>query len=255
MLSVTILVRNGQRRIFEVLKALKDFPEVILVDTGSNDNTLNLARPFSNVKIFEKIFKGFGPSHNEAAELATHDWILSIDADEIVSPELAKEILEYQLDPQCVYNLIFYNYFRGKRIRGCGWNPESHVRLYHRKATQFSEEKVHEGVITQGFEVITLKSPIYHHSYETISDFLTKMERYSTLFAEQYATKKRSSFSKAILHGFWAFFRSYFLKKGFLDGIEGWIISAYNGHTAYYKYLKLNEANAHRTHVSQDRER
>jgi len=243
MISVTILVKNGERRLKEVLSALREFDEVLLYDTGSTDQTLEIARSFPNVVIHQKEFSGFGPAHNEAAALAKHDWILSIDADEVLSSALAKEILETSLNPHSVYALPFHNYYNGKQIKCCGWYPESHIRLYNKKVTSFSKAMVHEGVIKEGLKEETFSNPVRHYPYETISDFLIKMERYSSLFAQQYRNKRKSSPFIALRHGLAAFLKSFILKRGFLGGFEGFLISAYNGHTAFYKYLKLYEVN------------
>jgi glycosyltransferase involved in cell wall biosynthesis len=243
MISVTILVKNGERKLKEVLESLASFEEIILYDTGSSDRTLDIAAQFHNVRIYKRSFEGFGLCHNKAAALATHEWILSIDADEVLSLPLATEIKQLSLDPKTVYALPFFNYYNGKQIKWCGWYPETHVRLYHKKQTAFSEAMVHEGVIITGFKTAILAHPIYHYPYDSISDFLIKMERYSTLFAEQNCSKKHSSPFVAITHGMAAFIRSYVFQRGFLGGFEGLLISAYNGHTAFYKYLKLYQAN------------
>src|SRR5262249_51805513 len=130
-------------------------------------------------------------------------------------------------------------------IKWCGWYPDRQVRLYNRTKTQFTNAFVHEAIISDHMKVFALEAPMIHFSYESIADFLAKMQSYSTLFAKQYAGKSSSSPLKAIVHGFFAFFKSYILKKGILGGYEGYLISAYNGHTAFYKYLKLYEANRH----------
>lgn len=243
MISVTILVKNGERHLKKVLSALQNFEEIVLLDTGSEDQTLAIAKTFANVKIFESPFLGFGPCHNLAAEYASHDWILSIDADEVLSDGLSKEILSFPLDPNQVYALSFQNYFNGKHIRWCGWHPETHIRLYNRKTTSFSDAMVHEGVDKKNLKEITFRQPLYHYSYETLSDFLVKMERYSSLFAAQNKHKRKSSPLLALWHGLGAFTKSFFLKRGFLGGFEGFVISFYNAHTAFYKYLKLYLAN------------
>lgn len=243
MISVTILVKNGARRLKEVLDALTRYDDIVLYDTGSTDATLDIAKTYPNVCIFKAPFTGFGPSHNAAAHLAKHDWILSIDSDEVVSSELADAIENISFDSRTVYSLPFQNYYNGKQIKWCGWYPEEHIRLYNRKTTTFSEAMVHEGVISTGLRVIKLPHPVFHYPYESISDFLVKMERYSTLFAQQYYKKRTSSPWIAFIHGAAAFSKSFILKKGFLGGYEGFLISAYNGHTAFYKYLKLYQAN------------
>jgi glycosyltransferase involved in cell wall biosynthesis len=243
MISVTILVKNGERKLNEVLSALLVFDDIILYDTGSSDATLRIASQFPNVTVYQEKFIGFGPCHNAAAQLAKHDWILSIDADEVLSQQLAHEISHLTLECGTVYALPFKNYYNGKQIKWCGWYPEQHIRLYNKKETAFSEAMVHEGVVQTGLKVATLTSAVYHYPYNSISDFLIKMERYSTLFAEQHHLKRKSSPLIALGHGLAAFFKSFILKKGVLGGYEGFLISTYNGHTAFYKYMKLYQAN------------
>lgn len=247
LITVTILVKNSQRYIEEVLRALNAFDEVLVYDTGSTDETLSLAATFPNVTIFREKFVGFGPTHNLASSKAKNDWILSIDSDEIVTPEMLKEILETEIRPDTVYSFPRHNYFNGKFIKWCGWYPDRRVRLYHRKHTLFSESQVHEEVIADNMKHMPLKGPLKHYSYASISEFLDKMQLYSELFAKQNVGKKSSSLSKAILHGFFAFFKSYVIKRGFMGGYEGYVISIYNGHTAYYKYLKLFERSSSKT--------
>ncbi|MFZ0564907.1 MAG: glycosyltransferase family 2 protein [Chlamydiales bacterium] len=243
MISVTLLVKNGESRLKEVLQQLQSFDEIILYDTGSTDHTLEIAKHYPNVSIHQKSFKGFGRSHNEAAELAKNSWILSIDADEVVTKALIDEIHALPFHPNHVYSIPFLNFFNGKQIKWCGWYPERHVRLYNKQQTSFSETLVHEKVITKDLNEILLDHPIHHYSYETLSDFLIKMECYSTLFAKQYQHKRKASPVTALYHGLGAFITSYLLKRGFLGGFEGFLISMYKGHTAFYKYLKLYIAN------------
>lgn len=243
MISVTILTKNSKKYLFEVLAAVKNFDEVVVYDTGSTDNTLEIAKQFPNVTIYQKSFCGFGPTHNLASEAARNDWILSIDSDEVVTLEMDEEIAQLQLDPGAVYSFPRHNYFNGKWIKWCGWYPDRQIRLYNRTKTRFTDAQVHESIIDSGMRKIPLASPLKHYSYESIADFLTKMQLYSDLFAAQNKGKKSSSPLKAILHGFFAFFKSYILKRGFLGGYEGFVISSYNAHTAFYKYLKLYEIN------------
>jgi glycosyltransferase involved in cell wall biosynthesis len=243
-LSVTILTKDCGDTLVATLQSLQEFPEVVVFDTGSTDDTLEIAGEFPNVKISHAEFKGFGPAHNEATALASNDWILSIDSDEILTPELIREIQRLHLDPTSVYSIQRDNYFNGKRIRCCaGWYPDPVVRLYNRKKTRFSNDAVNEKILREDLRVISLKSTLQHTPYRTISDFLEKMQKYSTLFAEQNRGKKQSSFCKALLHGTTAFIKNYFFKLGIFGGKEGFIISVYNSQTAYYKYLKLAELN------------
>ncbi|MCB1115902.1 MAG: glycosyltransferase family 2 protein [Chlamydiia bacterium] len=250
MITVTILTKNNEETLGSVLESVKDFEEVVILDTGSTDTTLEIAAMYPNAQIFHSPFTGFGPLHNLAAYHAKRDWILSLDSDEILSPSLAEEIRQLSLDPKKVYSFPFNNYFNGKHIKWCGWYPDRHIRLYNKRVTTFTNDHVHERIETNGLSEVKLKSPVKHYSYRSISDFLRKMETYSTLFAKQYAHKKSSSFAKALLHGGFAFIKSYVLKRGFLGGKEGYIISLYNGQTAFYKYLKLAYVN--RTSLPQD---
>ncbi|MEM7174754.1 MAG: glycosyltransferase family 2 protein [Chlamydiota bacterium] len=243
MISVTILTKNSENTLFPVLKAIRSFDEVIVLDTGSTDGTLEIASGFSNVKIRTSPFIGFGPLHNLAANHTTHDWVLSLDSDEVLTEPLCQEILALALDPNCIYSCIFHNYFNGKWIKWCGWYPDRHVRLYNRKRTSFSNDRVHERILRRNMREIELKHPIEHYSYRSISDLLRKMEIYTDLFAKQNQGKKQASLSKALFHGAYAFMKSYLFQRGFIGGREGFIISLYKGQTAFYKYLKLWELN------------
>ncbi len=240
MISATILTKNSAETLEAVLESLRAFPEIILFDTGSTDATLEIAERYPNVRIIKERFRGFGDAHNRATALASNPWILSIDSDEVLSPDLIREILALRLDERHAYSLNRCNYFLGKRMKCCsGWYPDPVVRLYHRGSTRFSDDAVHEKVLTENLAVIPLRGMLLHTPYRSIDDFLVKMQRYSTLFAIQNQGKKRSSLWIALGHCLAAFMKNYFLKRGFLGGKEGFIISLYNAHAAYYKYLKL----------------
>ena len=243
MISVTILTKNSEKYISQVLNSVQSFDEVLIYDTGSQDNTLKIAASYPNTTILKEAFEGFGETHNKASSMAKHDWILSIDSDEIVTSELAAEIKKTKLDLNTVYSFPRHNYFNNKFIKWCGWYPDVQFRLYNKKITGFTSEKVHESVIVKNLKVVQLKSPLIHYSYASISDFLNKMHSYSSLFAEQNKNKKSSSPCKAVLHGLFAFIKSYVWKLGFMGGYEGFLISTYNANTAFYKYVKLYEIN------------
>lgn len=243
MISVCILTKNAASTLYSTLESIQTFPEVLLLDNGSTDDTFAIAQNFSNVKIVKTPFIGFGPLRNQAAALASHDWIFALDSDEILSPPLLAELSSLSFDSTCAYSFPRHNFYNGKWIKGCGWYPERVLRLYNRKTANFSETQVHESLISNGLKIIPLTSPLYHTPYRTTADFLAKMQHYSTLFAQQHKNVRSSSYPKALIHGLFAFFKSYFLKRGFTQGKEGFTISLYNGNTAFYKYLKLMEAN------------
>lgn len=241
MITATVLTKNSQKTIRTCLDALKNFPEVIVLDSGSTDDTLKIAESYPNVTIHTSPFLGFGPMHNYATKLASNDWILSIDSDEVVSKELVEELHNLSLNPNKVYSLQRENYYNGRRIKWCaGWHPDHVVRLYNRKVTRFSSDLVHERILHDSLEVAHLKGALLHTPYLEIGDFLEKMQNYTTLFAEQNHGEISSIFH-AIVHSWFAFIKSYFFKLGLFGGKEGFIISLYNGHTAFYKYLKLAE--------------
>lgn len=242
-MTVTILTCNSARHIARVLEALRPFDEVVVLDSGSTDETCALAQQFPNVRLHRTVFKGFGATHNEALALARNDWIFSVDSDEVVTPELAAEIAAIKRDEGAVYSIPFKNYFDGKWIRYCGWNPDRHVRIFNRRRTRFAETQVHECIPTGGLREVPLRAPMLHYSFSSAADFLTKIQRYSDLFAEQNAGRKPSSLTKAVIRSVWAFFKAYFLQLGFLDGRAGFIIAAANSQGVYYKYMKLAEAN------------
>lgn len=242
-ISVTILTKNSQKYLEEVLTSLQDFEEVLLFDNGSADKTFEIAARFPNVRIVQGSFEGFGPTHNKASALAKWDWILSIDSDEVVTPEMAGEIAATSLDPGAVYSFPRHNYFNGTFIKWCGWYPDRQIKLYNRTRTRFTDAHVHESIIAEGMKRVECSCPLLHYSYDTHADFLAKMQSYSDLFARQNCGKRRSSPWKAVWHGIGAFLRAYIVKRGFLGGYEGFVISIYNGNTAFYKYLKLYEAN------------
>jgi glycosyltransferase involved in cell wall biosynthesis len=243
MISVTILTKNSARHLFKVLDSVRQFDEVVILDSGSTDETLAIARRFPNVTIHSTQFRGFGTLHNEASALARNDWIFSLDSDEVLTPGLVQEVAGLSLDANTVYSVNMRNYFNGKLIRWSGWYPDRHVRLFNRKKTRFTEDEVHERVIVNGFREIALTGPVQHYSFSCVADFLTKTQLYSDLYAQQYQGKKKSSMSKVIGHAVGAFLKSFLLKRGFLDGREGFIISVSNSQATYYKYLKLLEAN------------
>jgi len=238
VISVTILTKDSERYLASVLGALRSFDEVVIVDTGSSDRTLEIAASFPNVSIYERPFLGFGPTHNLASSLARNDWILSVDSDEIMSEKLVSEVLSLTLDSDCVYSFWRKNMYRGRHIRGCGWYPDRVVRLYNRKKTAFSDALVHESVVCTNVRDKKLSFPVLHYPYDSVEAFLHKMDRYTTLYAKQHENKK-SSICTAVFHALFAFIKSYVFQRGFLLGSEGFEISWFNMNCAFYKYVKV----------------
>lgn len=216
MISVVILTKNSARTLKATLESTRAFPEVVIADTGSTDDTLKIASSFPNCKIIHLTFEnGFGPTRNKASESATYDWIFSLDSDEVVTADLSTEILSLSLEPSQVYAILRDNYFNGKHIKGCsGWYPDWVLRLYHRKSTSFSQDAVHERVLSKGMSVHKLHFSLKHTPYLSITDFLDKMQKYSSLFAEQ---KKRAFCNLFFCSSSLAFclYKKLFFKKRF----------------------------------------
>jgi glycosyltransferase involved in cell wall biosynthesis len=243
MISVCILAKNSASTLQATLESVRTFPEVLLLDNGSTDETLAIATEYSNVKIVHNPFIGFGALRNLAASQASHDWILALDTDEVLTDSLVEEIHHLPLDSKEVYSIERHNYYNGKHITGCGWHIDRVIRLYNKKVTRYSDAEVHESVKSKGFTVKRLKFPLKHTPFRSTGEFLAKMQHYSSLYAKQHVGKKSSGPMKAVAHSTFAFIRSYFFQGGCLLGAEGFIVSLYNSNTVFYKYIKLWEEN------------
>lgn len=243
MISAVVLVKNNEKTLRNTLKSLDWLDEVIVYDNGSSDNSMNIAKSFSNVRLIQGEFNGFGWTKNKAASFAKNDWILSVDSDEVVDERLKKTLQHINLDQNCVYRLKSKSYYKNIYIKHSGWNKIKNKRLYNRKITSFNDNKVHESVICDGLKTKILDGYIEHYTYDNLSQFIQKADFYSTLFAQHYAHKKHSSPAKAFFNAFNSFFRTYFLKKGFLDGYIGLVIAVSHAVTNFFKYIKLYELN------------
>jgi glycosyltransferase involved in cell wall biosynthesis len=242
-ISVTILTKNSAAYLVECLSALEAFAEVVIIDNGSTDNTLALASGFRNVKVYEHPFIGFGPLKNMAVDKATNDWIFSVDSDEIVTSELASEILSLKLDGNSIYTVLRDNYYHRRLIRACSWQNDEVLRLFNRKRTRYDDKLVHEGlVMNETLITELLLGRMKHYPYDNASQLIQKMQHYSSLWAETHKGRKTSSPIKALLYGVLTFFKSYIVKSGWLYGYEGLLISISNANGVFYKYIKLYEA-------------
>lgn len=242
MLSVVIIVKNGVATISKCLDSLRTFSDVVVFDNGSTDDTAAIASSYPNVNLVKGEFTGFGPTKNAAAEYAKHDWILSLDADEILNEAIVEEIFSLSYEQGTIYSLLRKNFYKTTEIRHC-WGADEIVRLYNRKTTRYSDKQVHEHILTDGLPIEKLTNSFSHFPYQSISEFILKADRYSTLFANDNVGKKSSSPAKAFFNGLYSFFRTYILKRGFLDGYSGLIIAFSHMVTNFYKYIKLYEMN------------
>lgn len=246
--SAVMIVKNGARTIRRSLESLREFDDVIVYDNGSSDGTQAIAGEFPNVRLVEGEFDGFGTTKNRAANYAKHDWVLIIDSDEVVDDALLQALKSEDLDPKAIYIVNFLAYYKEIPIRHCGWNNQKIRRLYNKRVTRFNDNFVHENILDEGMKKLPISGNMKHYSYMSISDFIVKLDRYSTLFATDNVGKKSSSPAKAFFNGLYSFFRTYILKRGFLDGYAGLIIAFSHMATNFYKYIKLYEINREQHH-------
>ena len=243
-ISVVMIVKNGALTIKNSLESLIGFDDVVVYDNGSEDETANIASKFSNVNFIQGEFTGFGETKNKAASYAKHEWILILDSDEVVDSNLFKTLKNTNLDNDSVYLLNFHAFYKEIQIKHCGWNNQKIKRLYNKTKTKFNSNYVHENIITDKMNTVVLNGGnILHYSYHSISDFIKKADRYSTLFAQNNVGKKTSSPAKALFNGIFSFIKTYFFKQGFLDGYAGLVIAFSHMATNFYKYIKLYEMN------------
>lgn len=241
-ISAILITKNEEVRIEACLASLGWADEIIVVDSGSIDRTRDLCERNGKVKFFEMPWEGFGIQKNRALDQASGEWIFSIDADEIVSHELAEEILiTVQQASYDGYVLKRKNFYRGKWIKHSGWWPDKILRLFRRGKGRFNDRLVHESVEVQG-AIGELLNSIEHHSFQSVSDFIRKTDSYSTLGAQQMKFKNRNITTlDACTHAFATFIKVYFLKGGILDGRAGMLIAASNAAGVFYRYIKYME--------------
>jgi glycosyltransferase involved in cell wall biosynthesis len=239
-LSVIVITKNEAHAIAECLSSIAWADEIVVVDSGSTDDTVTICEKFGAKVTVTDDWQGFGIQKNRALSYATKDWVLSIDADERVTPELQAEIKQIVANnADASYRMPRSSSYCGQFIKHSGWSPDYITRLFKRGHGQFSDDLVHERLITE-HPTLTLKSALLHISYTSLEEVLDKVNRYSTAGAAMaLARGKSASLGTAIVHGIWAFIRTYFIRLGFLDGKMGFILAVSNSETTYYRYLKL----------------
>ena len=244
--GVALIARNAAARLAQCLAALSFADDIVVIDGGSTDDTVSIAQAHGARVIVHTDWPGFGPQKNRAVEALSADWILSIDTDEIVSPELAASIQAAIRAPRAeVYALDRLSSFCGQWVRHSGWYPDWVPRLFKRGAARFSDDLVHERLVFET-PAARLEGKLMHYSYEDFETVLRKLDAYSSAGAQQrHAAGKRGGFGKALGRGAWAFIRTYLLRRGFLDGRTGFMIAIFNAETVYYRFLKLDAANRH----------
>lgn len=243
-LSVILITKNEAHDLAECLRSVSWANEIIVCDSGSTDATLDIARQFTD-KVFSTDWPGFGPQKNRALAKATGDWVLSIDADERVTPELQDEIKQAlaSSEPAIAYSIPRHSLYCGHKIRFGDWRDDRVTRLFQRGKAQFCNSLVHESLQVEG-PIAALKAPLIHHAFKDLHEVLAKIDQYSTLGAQHHHQKGKSgSLTQALTHSLWTFIRGYILRLGFLDGKAGFQLAVSNAEGCYYRYLKLSAIN------------
>lgn len=243
-ISVAIITRNEEANIRACLEGVRWADEIVVVDNYSSDQTASLCRAFS-ARVFQEEWKGFAGQKNSAIAKARHDWVLSVDADERVTPALREEIGRTLERPaHDGYYISRKNFFCGRWIRRCGWFPDYNLRLFRKDRGEFRERAVHEKVELRG-RAGYLQEPLEHWTYRSLGDFLRRMDRYSTLAAEEMDREGRRFRLLDLLRPSFTFLQMYLLRAGFLEGYAGFQLSLLYSFYTFAKYSKLRELQEH----------
>ncbi len=243
-LSVIVITKNEAANIRDCIQSVAWADEIVVLDSGSTDQTASIAREMGAKVYVHADWPGFGPQKNRALDYAGSDWVFSIDADERVTEPLRAEIEQaMNAGDADGYFCPRLSQFCGTFIHHSGWYPDYVLRLFRRGAGRFSDSLVHESVQLSG-KTARLGTPLLHYSYLTREDVERKVEHYSSAAARQmFESGRKSGAMDAVLRGGWAFLRTYLLRLGVLDGRAGWEIAAMNARTTYLKYQKLARLN------------
>lgn len=242
-ISAVIITYNESINIARCINSIKTVvDEIIISDSNSTDDTTIIAQQLG-AKVIVKGFDGYGKTKNFANNTATHNWILSIDADEALDDELAKSILKYKnkLNQNTVYEFKRLNNYCGTWIKHGGWYPDKKTRLFNKSNVNWNLAEVHETLdVPANFNIVLLPGKLLHYSYLTVESHLAKIEKYSTRGAEELFKKgKKTSWVKLYLSPTFRFIRDYLIKLGFLDGAYGFLIAKLTAKEVYLKYQKL----------------
>lgn len=242
-LSVAIITKDEEERLPACLQGLGFADEILVVDSGSTDRTVDVARSYGAKVLVEK-WRGFSGQKQFAVDSCSHDWVLVLDADERVPEETARDItraIRLREPEIAAYSFLRKNYLHGRWIKHCGWWPDRIVRLVDRRRGRFDGRPVHERWIAEG-TIRELATAVEHVSFQGYSQMVMKMERYSNLASlGLFQRNVKASAFAPISHGLWMFLKSYVLEMGILDGFDGFIISVANAGGSFLKYAKLRE--------------
>lgn len=242
-ISVVIITYNEEKRLETALKSVAGIAsEIIVVDRFSEDETVKIARKYTD-RVFKREWTNFADQKNFGNSKTRNTWILSLDADERISPELHEEIMQLKSgEPDCAaFSMPRQTFYLGRWIRHAGWYPDRKTRLFHRDKARWQGEYVHEALAVDG-ETRRLKGALHHFTYADIHDHLKRLNIYSDLGAQKlYAQKKKCRWYHLAFLPFLIFLKSYLWRAGFLDGFAGLVISGLHGYSIFIRYAKLKE--------------
>ncbi len=241
-ISVVIITKNEEKNIAQCLESVKWVDEIIVIDSESEDKTVEIAERYG-AKVFSPEWRGYGPAKQEGVKQTSHDWVFSIDADEVLTTQLTDEIqtLLSQDDMCDGYLMPRKTNFMGRWINHSNWYPDHVLRLFNKTKGGFNSNLVHEAIEIEGKKAY-LKNDLLHYSYPTLDEYFRKSNIYTRMGAEDLlAQGKKSGFFGICIKPIAAFIKHYFLKKGFLDGMEGFLISFLSAVAVMVKYAKLRE--------------
>jgi len=243
-LAVALIVKNEAAHLKACLETVQGWvDEIVVLDSGSSDETEQVAREFTDKFFVNAEWPGFGPQRRIAQSYVESDYVLWLDADERITPELKTSILNAveQNKPDTVYQFARLSWVFGRYIKHCGWYPDRVLRLYPTKLTQYTDALVHERVeVSKEMQVANLDGDAIHYTYNDVHHYLVKSAGYAKAWADQRQKRgKKSSISQGIVHALACFMKMYILKVGFLDGKQGFLLSLLSAHSTFVKYADL----------------
>lgn len=243
-LSVILITKNAERTIETTLKSASWASEIVVLDSGSTDNTLNIAKNYTSKIFISESWPGFGVQRQHAQNYATNDWILMLDADEQISEPLKNSILQAIKGPDCIYEINRISIAFGTVIKHSGWFPDWIMRLYPSKLTKYDDALVHEKlVVPDGIACKKIEGLLIHETYENLSEYYQKMSLYIDSWSSDKKGKKYGGLLIGFGRGIWAFFKMYIVQLGFLDGKTGFVLAYLRMETTIMKYYELGLKN------------
>ena len=242
-ISVVLIAKNCEDTLYDCLKSVQWADEIVLLDSGSTDKTVDIAQQFGAKIHINTDWQGYGRQRQIAQQYATCDYVFMIDTDEQVTDELQASITEIINQPRQankVYTCPRRNWFLGRYMMNCGWYPDRVIRLYNNQERTYNDSQVHESVDTTGAEIIDLNGDLLHSTCTNYMDFQQKQLTYARNWAdERFKKGKKTGLSSAFTHGLGAFIKTYILRKGFLDGSHGLLLSLVVTQYTFNKYVAL----------------